>query len=105
MYFMIKLITKEMRTLDLHENFVSAREAAKMLEVTQARIGFLCRQGRFVGAEKIGMGWIIPREAVLNHKRLPPGSKPKTLRREEIAEIRNDVLQQLNKASETHDKQ
>ena len=83
--------------LTIHENFVSAREAAQMLEITPARIGFLCRQGRFKGAEKIGMGWIIPREAVLNHKRLPPGSKPKTLKREEIIEIRNEALQQINK--------
>ena len=76
-----------------------------MLEITPARIGFLCRQGRFAGAEKIGMGWIIPREAVLNHKRLPPGSKPRTLRREEIIEFINEALQQINKASNIHDHQ
>ena len=92
-----------MRTLAIHENFVSAREAAQMLDITPARIGFLCRQGRFVGAEKIGMGWIIPREAVLNHKRLPPGSKPKTLRHKEIIELRNEALQQINKASDVND--
>ena len=61
----------------IHEDFVSAREAAQMLKVTPTRIGFLCRHGRFAGAEKIGSGWIIPREAVLNHKRLQPGAKPR----------------------------
>ncbi len=70
--------------MTLHENFVSAREAAKILEITPARIGVLCRQGRFKGAEKIGMGWIIPREAVNNHKRLPPGMKPRNQPSKEI---------------------
>ena len=67
----------------IHEKLVSATEAAKILNLTPARIGVLCRQGRFQGAEKIGAGWIIPREAVLNHKRLPPGMKPRTPKRED----------------------
>ena len=29
---------------------------------------------------KIGRSWIIPREAVLNHKPLPPGVKPRSER-------------------------
>lgn len=77
----------------IHEKFVSAREAANMLSVTPARIGILCRQGRFSGAEKIGMGWIIPREAVINHKRLLPGAKPKTPKREDDKAI---IAQFLN---------
>ena len=78
----------------IHENFVSAREAADMLNITSARIGFLCREGRFKGAEKIGSGWIIPREAVLNHKRLPPGSKPKTPKRNDDELLISEVLRQ-----------
>ena len=79
----------------IHENFISAREAAQILNITSARIGVLCRQGRFEGAEKIGAGWIIPREAVANHKRLPPGLKPKGLKRAEINDIRDKTLQEL----------
>ena len=63
--------------MNIHENFVSTKEAAQILKVTPARIGFLCRQGRFKGAEKIGAVVIIPREAVLNHVRLQPGAKPR----------------------------
>ena len=79
----------------IHENFISAREAAVLLKVTSARIGFLCREGRFKGAEKIGLGWIIPREAVLNHKRLPPGSKPKTPKREDDKHLISKTLETL----------
>ena len=61
----------------IHENLVSAREAARILNVTPTRIAFLCRQGRFENAEKIGSGWIIPLEAVMTHKRLSPGAKPR----------------------------
>ena len=61
----------------IHENLISAREAAQLLNVTPTRIAFLCRHGRFENAEKIGSGWIIPREAVLKHKRLSPGAKPR----------------------------
>ena len=82
----------------IHENFVSAREAADMLNVTSARIGFLCREGRFKGAEKIGSVWIIPREAVLNHKRLPPGSKPKTTKRDDDKNLISKTLETLKDA-------
>ena len=70
--------------MTIHDNFVSAAEAARMLNITPVRIGFLCRQGRFKGAEKIGLSWVIPREAVINHKRLPPGSKPKSYKEKSI---------------------
>ena len=46
-----------------------------MLNITRSRIGKLCLAGRFSGAVKIANSWIIPREAVLNHKPLPPGVK------------------------------
>ena len=86
----------------IHENFLSAREAATMLNITPARIGVLCREGRFKGAEKIGAGWIIPREAVINHKRLPPGTKPKTPRRKDDETLVSNVLKEL-KESNNHD--
>ena len=59
------------------ENYITAPEAGEILGLKKARIGQLCRGGRFDGAIKIGDAWIIPREAVLNHKPLPPGVKPK----------------------------
>ena len=73
----------------IHETLVSAKEAANMLGITPARIGLLCRQGRFKGAEKIARGWLIPREAVLNHVRLSPGMKPKGHKeKEELMQFR-----------------
>ena len=63
---------------DIEKNYVNAPEAAKLLNVSRSRIGKLCLAGRFQDALKIGTSWIIPREAVLNHKPLPPGVKPGT---------------------------
>ena len=79
----------------IHETLVSAREAAKILNITSARVGVLCREGRFNGAEKIGSGWVIPREAVLNHKRLPPGTKPKTFKRKDIESVQ-EIIKNIN---------
>ena len=56
--------------------YVSVTEAAELLSLKRNRIGVLCREGRFPGAEKVGNTWIIPRESVLNHTPLPPGVKP-----------------------------
>lgn len=40
----------------------------------------------------MGSSWIIPREAVLNHKPLPPGVKPRSERlRAERAALREEV--------------
>ena len=65
------------------EDYVTAREASRMLHVNRARIGVLCREGRFEGAQKINLGWVIPRESVKNFKRLPPGLKPKHPKKEQ----------------------
>ena len=64
--------------MTLKEQLISAPDAGKILGLTAVRVGVLCRQGRFNGAEKIGRNWVIPREAVENFKRLPPGVKSKT---------------------------
>lgn len=63
--------------MNVREAYVSVTEAAEMLNLKRNRIGVLCREGRFPGAEKVGTTWIIPREAVLNHQPLPPGVKSK----------------------------
>ena len=62
------------------EEFVSVQEAANIMGLDRSRVGRLCREGRFPGAAKVGSSWIIPREAVLNHKPLPPGVKPRSER-------------------------
>ena len=62
----------------LSEHLLSAPEAGKILGLSTVRINVLLREGRFNGAEKIGRNWVIPREAVENFKRLPPGVKSKT---------------------------
>ena len=86
------------------EDFVTAREAGKMLNVNRARIGVLCREGRFEGAKKIDLGWMIPREAILNFKRLPPGLKPKTPRREDDEALVSSTLKKIRE-NNNHDKQ
>lgn len=74
------------------EEFVSVQEAANIMGLDRSRVGRLCREGRFPGAAKVGSSWIIPREAVLNHKPLPPGVKPRSERlRAERAALREEV--------------
>ena len=78
------------------EDYVTAREAGKMLNVNRARIGVLCREGRFDGAKKIDLGWVIPRESVKNFKRLPPGLKPKYPRKKQDEIIIKEALEKNN---------
>ena len=76
----------------IEQDYVSANEAAGMLGVTRNRIGRLCLDGRFEGAIKVSRSWIIPREAVLNHKPLPPGVKSRSERvKAERAALREEV--------------
>lgn len=82
------------------EDFISASEAGKILNVNRARIGVLCRQGRFAGAKKINLGWLIPRESVLNFKRLPPGLKPKNKNKEQNMEYIIGKLKKVNENDE-----
>ena len=81
-----------MQLEELQKNYVDAPDAAKMLNVSQTRVRRLCREGRFPGAAKVGSSWIIPREAVLNHKPLPPGVKPRSERvKAERAALREEI--------------
>ena len=57
----------------IRRNYMTAPQAAKYLGITRNRVGRLCLEGRFLGAGKIDDMWLIPREAVENHKRLKPG--------------------------------
>lgn len=78
--------------MNLREEFVSVQEAANIMGLDRSRVGRLCREGRFPGAAKVGSSWIIPREAVLNHKPLPPGVKSRSKRvKAERAALREEV--------------
>lgn len=81
--------------LNIENQFVSVSEAAEMLSLKRNRIGVLCREGRFSGAQKVGNTWIIPRESVLNHKPLPPGVKSQKAK---LAEEKEQLLKKLEKA-------
>jgi hypothetical protein len=50
-----------------------------------------------MGAVKIANNWIIPREAVLNHKPLPPGVKP---RKAKLAAEKAAILEEAKGAKE-----
>ena len=81
------------------KEFVSVQEAANIMGLDRSRVGRLCREGRFPGAAKVGSSWIIPREAVLNHKPLPPGVKPRSERlRAEREALRKEVESALTGA-------
>lgn len=61
--------------MSLTDEYISVHDAALMLNVDRSRINVLLKQGRFLGAVKIARNWVIPREAVENFKRLPPGGR------------------------------
>lgn len=44
------------------QQFLNVRQAAEFLNVSISRITVLCRQGRIIGAQKVGRDWIIPPE-------------------------------------------
>ena len=62
---------------EIDRDYIDSVEAARLLEVTDARIRRLCLDGRFQGAIKAGKSWLIPKIAVENFTRLRPGLKSK----------------------------
>ncbi len=66
------MITQE----DIKKDYVTAKQACEMLNISLSRLSRLCLAGRFEGAFKAGGSWLIPRIAVENFKRLAPGVKP-----------------------------
>lgn len=87
--------------MTLSEQLISAPEAGKILGLTAVRIGVLCRQGRFDGAEKIARNWVIPRSSVENFKRLPPGGSKNLKQQHEedkamLARLRESTIQHGN---------
>ena len=87
--------------MTLREHLLSATDAGKMLGLSTVRINVLLNQGRFEGAEKIGNYWVIPREAVENFKRLPPGGR-KNLKQQhrEDAEMIAQALAEIGRGRE-----
>ena len=69
--------------MSILEEYMSAHDVSRQLNIDRSYILVLCRQGRFDGAEKIGNYWVIPRKSVENFKRLPPGVKSKTKQQHE----------------------
>lgn len=85
--------------MSISEEYMSAVEAASALNIDRSRILVLCRQGRFSGAAKIGSSWVIPREAVENFKRLPPGgSKNLKQQHEEDKALIENALEAMKSA-------
>lgn len=60
---------------DIEKDYVNAKKAGEILNLSPSRISRLCSQGRFIGAFKAGGSWLIPRKAIETHKPLPPGPK------------------------------
>lgn len=79
---------------ELDRDYVDAPEAARLLNIGNARIRQLCLEGRFEGALKTGKSWLIPRTAVKNHTRLPSGPKPKTAKRADDAALIEAALKE-----------
>ncbi len=80
------------------KKLISVKEAAQILGITRIRVAVLCKQGRFEGAEKIGSVWIIPRNSVLNFTRLPPGLKPKKIRKEQDKAFIKNTLEKFRES-------
>ena len=59
------------------DEYVDAVTAARMLEITRARVSTLCKTNRFLGQVRVGHFWLIPRKSVEEYQRGEPGRKPK----------------------------
>ena len=61
---------------EINDNYMDLATVAKFLGVTRTRATKLCSEGRFPGAIKAGWVWLVPRNAVVNFRRLKRGVKP-----------------------------
>ena len=102
-----KRVNKLIDTNAIKEEYVDQVTAAKMLDVSQARISQLCTQGRFDGATKIGWSWIIPKESVKNFKPLPRGPKAQSSISEEDQKFLANKINEADnlKEDDKHDEQ
>jgi len=72
--------------MDIDE-YISADEAAKILDYRKESITLLCRQGKFEGVKRIGHQWFIPRNSVENYVKAPQGFAAIWKRRREAEKI------------------
>ena len=72
--------------MDIDE-YISADEAAKILDYRKESITLLCRQGKFEGVKRIGHQWFIPRNSVKNYVKAPQGFAAIWKRRREAEKI------------------
>ena len=70
--------------MEINGDFLTAKEAGKILELTNIRVAQLCNKGRFEGAKKICGVWFIPKESVDNFVKRPRGTPRKYMRRDEL---------------------
>lgn len=73
------------------DNYVDVATASRMLGVTGRRVSAICNTGRLGETVRVGHTRLIPREAVANFQRLPPGRKSK---REQTEKLISDALAQ-----------
>ena len=79
----------------LKEKYVTISEASEVIGKSISLIGKLCRQGRFEGAEKLGVtGWVIPKESLEKYAHMKRGPKS---RKDKLAAEREELLKKLNK--------
>jgi hypothetical protein len=84
------------------DDYITAAEAAQLLDKTVSMIGRLCRAGKFIGAEKKGTAaWLIPRDSVLNYTPGPRGPKP---RKAKLAAEKAAILEEAKGARAKEEK-
>ena len=78
--------------MDIDE-YISADEAAKILDYRKESITLLCRQGKFEGVKRIGHQWFIPRSSVENYVKAPQGFAAIWKRRREAEKIEAETYE------------
>lgn len=67
------------------EDYVSAREAAKFLGVSDVTVSTWCRQGRVPGAFKVSKMWLIPSDVTIDDIDVPKMGRPSKEQEEQYA--------------------
>ena len=96
------MITEE----NLKREYVTAKEASKILNVNDSRIRQICIEGKFEGAFKLADTWLIPYQAVKNYNRGKKGPKYKPSKSESDRKIYSDLLRNADniRKEDSHDK-
>ena len=86
------------------EDFITAKEAATILNRTSDYIRKLCASGQLQGAYKFGATWIIPKLSVENFSPRPKGYaafwlKYRAEQKEKEQNLREEIHAAINKTS------